>query len=552
MQLHQREEKDRTRKLKLERYDRVLKEMSAKKTENDAKMEVLRQERDNLSKQLSQLTSSAAVTDTNTVAGNISGSIAANLADALANPPAYLSGGDPATSGLWSKMTAASRELRRMEEEKAKLESDIAKGMQILESMRTAKAQADADLQASACREETALAEIRRLADEVESLNSQLNAQKADDDEDLRARLRDSEKARKKLHAQIQDLKGNVRVLVRMRPFLASDDETSLSVAQINKPPSLFHFDHVFGDKSEQAGVYKEVSELIQSSLDGYRVCVFSYGQTGSGKTWTMSGDRSGAQRGIIPRAVNQIIEQTISLKKQGWAMNQLLDQANRTRTTVATGMNERSSRSHMVFMLELHGVHADGVTVTHGGLRLVDLAGSERLDRTGTLNDTARLKETVNINKSLSCLSEVFMNLGAKSQHIPYRNSKLTMLLQDCLSGTGKSLMIVNVSPTQASVGETLCSLRFADQVSQVELGKAQKQMYLQAPAAAPQSSASSSGNEASKSVLSRGAARKRNTSSTASAEADTDTSTDQVPVAKRTKLRAHGAATSGGMWKK
>jgi hypothetical protein len=101
----------------------------------------------------------------------------------------------------------------------------------------------------------------------------------------------------------------------------------------------------------------------------------------------------------------------------------------------------------------------------------------------TGTANDAARLKETVNINKSLSCLADVFVNLGNKSSHIPYRNSKLTMLLQDCLGGDGKSLMIVNISPTQASAGETTCSLRFADQVSQVELGKAVKQMYTTVP---------------------------------------------------------------------
>lgn len=113
------------------------------------------------------------------------------------------------------------------------------------------------------------------------------------------------------------------------------------------------------------------------------------------------------------------------------------------------------------------------------GGLRLCDLAGSERLDRTGTLNDSTRLKETVNINKSLSSLADVFIALANKAPHIPYRNSKLTTLLQDCLSGDGKALMFVNVSPTMASGHETLCSLRFASQVSQVELGKASKQIF-------------------------------------------------------------------------
>jgi kinesin family protein C1 len=377
--------------------------------------------------------------------------------------------------------------------------------------------------------------------------------------EDLRGKLSASEATRKKLHSQLQELRGNVRVLVRERPFLRGDgdnqescltankDNTSISVAVPGKATNLYHFDHVFGQKTAQERVYSEVSELIQSALDGYRVCIFSYGQTGSGKTWTMSGERLGSNRGIIPRAVEQIIDQTMSMKEQGWNMTvkvsvlelynedlkdllpegssgdiknskdklkitntqgrvgvsglnsvdintesthlgmrqleNLLERAGKARTTVATGMNERSSRSHMIFMMELHGVHTDGTTVTRGGLRLVDLAGSERLDRAGTANDAARLKETVNINKSLSCLADVFINLGQKSQHIPYRNSKLTMLLQDCLSGEGKSLMIVNVSPTVASSGETVCSLRFADQVSQVELGKAQRQMYTTVP---------------------------------------------------------------------
>ena len=108
-----------------------------------------------------------------------------------------------------------------------------------------------------------------------------------------------------------------------------------------------------------------------------------------------------------------------------------LLDRSNKSRMTACTAMNERSSRSHLLFMLDINAKHSDGITYLRGGLRLCDLAGSERLDRTGTANDATRLKETVNINKSLSCLADVFMSLGNKSPHIPYRNSKLTMLLQ-------------------------------------------------------------------------------------------------------------------------
>jgi kinesin family protein C1 len=313
-----------------------------------------------------------------------------------------------------------------------------------------------------------------------------------------------------------------------------------------------FVFDRIFSTDATQEQVYQEVADLVQSALDGYRVCIMSYGQSGSGKTFTMTGSQQKSERqGIIPRTVADIITQSETMISNSWeeilvsvsilelynedlrdllegfegenklpntnvgsnlqnnaknannntaqnsklkinrvnnrvvvsgltsvlidtsdcnvGMSQfadLLSQSAAARTTASTGMNEVSSRSHLIVMIEIQGRHSDGVTVMQGGLRLCDLAGSERLDRTGNLNDATRLKESVNINKSLSCLSDVLLALHSKAKHIPYRNSKLTMLLQDCLSGDGKTLMFVNVSPTIASVQETLCSLRFASQV--------------------------------------------------------------------------------------
>eukprot|EP00586_Coscinodiscus_wailesii_P018665 CAMPEP_0172506898 /NCGR_PEP_ID=MMETSP1066-20121228/199377_1 /TAXON_ID=671091 /ORGANISM="Coscinodiscus wailesii, Strain CCMP2513" /LENGTH=146 /DNA_ID=CAMNT_0013284169 /DNA_START=126 /DNA_END=566 /DNA_ORIENTATION=+ len=141
--------------------------------------------------------------------------------------------------------------------------------------------------------------------------------------------------------------------------------------------------------------------------------------------------------------------------------------------------MNAQSSRSHSVFMLHLHGYNDDSGTTVSGALNLCDLAGSERLDRSGAGSDIRRLKETQAINKSLSCLGDVFNSLANGSPHVPYRNSKLTYLLQDCLSGDGKALMFVNLSPTIESSGESLCSLRFAQRVNQVELGKATKHVH-------------------------------------------------------------------------
>lgn len=243
-----------------------------------------------------------------------------------------------------------------------------------------------------------------------------------------------------------------------------------------------------------------------------------------------MQGGNQGELRGIIPRSVALILKEVNELRNEGWTYEleasfleiynesvrdllckaspdgeggdnldikkdthgntrvehltritvsseqdvaTLVSMANKRRATAKTDMNERSSRSHSVFTLYLTGSNKSQNTALSSSLNLVDLAGSERLSRTGTQTDSTRMKETQAINKSLSALADVFTALGAHQKHIPYRNSKLTYLLEPCFSGDGKTLMIVNLSPTLASAGESLCSLRFASQVSQCELGK-------------------------------------------------------------------------------
>ena len=115
--------------------------------------------------------------------------------------------------------------------------------------------------------------------------------------------------------------------------------------------------------------------------------------------------------------------------------------QASKMRNTNATAMNSRSSRSHAVFCLHLHGTNSELNQSLDGMLSLVDLAGSERLAKSGATGD--RLKEAQAINKSLSCLADVFLAIGNKQSHIPFRNSKLTYLLKTALSGSGKTLMV-------------------------------------------------------------------------------------------------------------
>jgi kinesin family protein C1 len=388
---------------------------------------------------------------------------------------------------------------------------------------------------------------------------------------ELRQRLQKSEAARRRLHNRVQELRGNIRVFVRVRPFLG-DEAEELSAPGIRGPPvcckgdgqgvrvtnpsmesgasatgcakpkaehHTFNFDRVFGESAGQADVFKEVTELVQSALDGHNVCIFSYGQTGSGKTYTMQGD---GRDGLIPQSVRQVVGAADDLRRQGWEyalegtfleihneqirdllrpgaenvsggrsgargrkggvekvlhaiktdsdghktvtalrhvplrraeeVHALMETANAARAVSSTDMNDQSSRSHSVFTLHLRGTHAESGTSLRGALHLVDLAGSERLSRSGATG--AALKETQAINKSLSCLGDIFLALREKRGHVPYRNSKLTYLLQECFSRDGKTLMLVNVSPTPRSYHETLCSLRFAQKVNQCELGQA------------------------------------------------------------------------------
>ena len=388
--------------------------------------------------------------------------------------------------------------------------------------------------------------ELRILKEEITLLRKcslseaeklQASAQRVRELEDT---IRKSEVERKRMHNIIQELRGNVRVFARIRPFLPNENdnnvpfvspsgETTLQVVR-GRQQSSFQFDRVFAPCAGQEAVFDEVSEFVQSALDGYNVCLFSYGQTGSGKTHTMQGSGSGVMRGLIPRSIEQIGLHKKKLEQDGWEFlmdvsfleiynevirdllrdaksienkhdikvdsngrrtvtnltvkridptdadccDSLLSLAAKRRSTASTDMNAVSSRSHSVFTLNLTAKNVEKNKLIRGTLNLVDLAGSERLDRSNATGQTA--KEAMAINKSLSSLTDVFTAIGEKSSHVPFRNSKLTYLLQPCFSGDGKTLMIVNISPTEESVQESMKSLRFASHVNKCELGKAKR----------------------------------------------------------------------------
>uniref|UniRef100_A0A0C3UEJ4 Kinesin-like protein n=1 Tax=Guillardia theta (strain CCMP2712) TaxID=905079 RepID=A0A0C3UEJ4_GUITC len=155
----------------------------------------------------------------------------------------------------------------------------------------------------------------------------------------------------------------------------------------------------------------------------------------------------------------------------------ELLRRATEARATAATQHNEGSSRSHSVFTMNIKGIHPVTQEVVYGVLNLIDLAGSERLAKAGNrTNDKGeRLRETQSINKSLSSLCDVISALANREGHVPFRNSKLTYLLQPCLGGDCKCLMFVNISPVKAHLPESINSLRFAHKVSSVELRRRQ-----------------------------------------------------------------------------
>ncbi|KAK9709317.1 kinesin-like nuclear fusion protein, variant 2 [Basidiobolus ranarum] len=379
-----------------------------------------------------------------------------------------------------------------------------------LESTVTAQSQSLSQLQIQQSIDKQQIEEATKTLEtklkDLALLSSQLCEAKSHISQ-MEAKLRFEETTRRKLHNTIQELKGNIRVFCRMRPLLGpeqmddplqlsftNEDEMELIQNQesANRSKTIiksypFSFDKIFKPDATQSEVFEEISQLVQSALDGYPVCIFAYGQTGSGKTFTMEGPEQPDSEtvGIIPRAVLQIYSTVKSLKQKGWEyvmegqfleiyndtihdllgngdfnkkhdikhfpngktvvtdlttviidspekMTAVMKRAGQNRAVASTHCNDRSSRSHSVFMLKLSGRNEISGETSQGVLNLIDLAGSERLSLSGSTGD--RLRETQAINKSLSCLGDVIYSLANREAHVPYRNSKLTFLLQNSL----------------------------------------------------------------------------------------------------------------------
>uniref|UniRef100_A0A2C9WKI9 Kinesin motor domain-containing protein n=1 Tax=Manihot esculenta TaxID=3983 RepID=A0A2C9WKI9_MANES len=346
----------------------------------------------------------------------------------------------------------------------------------------------------------------------------------------------------RKLYNEVQDLKGNIRVYCRIRPFLQGQSKKQTTIQHIGENgelvvtnPSkqgkdghrLFKFNKVFGPTASQENVYLDTQPLIRSVLDGYNVCIFAYGQTGSGKTYTMSGPDLSSKEdwGVNYRALHDLFQISQNRKscfayevgvqmveiyneqvrdllsnngsqkrlgiwnaarpnglavpdasmhcvKSSTDVLELMNIGLMNRAMSATALNERSSRSHSVLTVHIRGMDLETGAVLHGNLHLIDLAGSERVDRSEVTGD--RLREAQHINRSLSALGDVIFALAQKNPHVPYRNSKLTQVLQSSLGGQAKTLMFVQLNPDADSYSETVSTLKFAERVSGIELGAA------------------------------------------------------------------------------
>ncbi|KAL8028869.1 hypothetical protein ABFX02_14G189700 [Erythranthe guttata] len=382
-----------------------------------------------------------------------------------------------------------------------------------------------------------ALTALQNLSAEYENLKNKYN----EECDLLKKKYLEECSERKKLYNEVIELKGNIRVFCRCRPMkqdeiakgstsvvdFDSSQENELQIISSDSSKKQFKFDHVFKPDDNQEDVFVQTLPIVTSVLDGYNVCIFAYGQTGTGKTYTMEGtpdnrgvnyrtleelfriskERSGIMRYELLVSMLEVYNEKIrdllvdnsnqpakklEIKQSAegtqevpglvearvygidevWA---LLKSGSQARSVGSTNANELSSRSHCLLRVSVVGENLINGQRARSHLWLVDLAGSERVGRIEVEGE--RLKESQFINKSLSALGDVIAALASKTSHVPYRNSKLTHMLQSSLGGDCKTLMFVQISPNMTDFGETLCSLNFASRVRGVEHGPARKQ---------------------------------------------------------------------------
>jgi len=360
---------------------------------------------------------------------------------------------------------------------------------------------------------------LRAIKAQLSAVIHQAKNQGLTEDDVCRAETR-----RRRIHNAIEDRKGRLRVFCRVRPMhdseLLQGDSNALTIIddmRIEAPCGTFSFDSVFSPGTQEE-VFEDCRDLVKSAVDGHNVTIFAYGQTGAGKTHTMYG--SLGDEGIAKRTIHALFDITRDLSQRytisvtgsmvelynnqfldllaqrssAWTFPEkhkkltvkqdqhgaaqidnlselalddadeahaLLERGLSQRSVAANTLNVMSSRSHLIFTMKIACENRGTGEVTQGKILLCDLAGSERLKKSEvTLN---RKKEAIEINKSLTALGDVVEAIVKCHKQVPYRNHKLTQLMQDSLGGDAKTLMFVNCSPSSSSAHETSMSLKFA-----------------------------------------------------------------------------------------
>ena len=348
----------------------------------------------------------------------------------------------------------------------------------------------------------------------------------------LSQKLNNEKFLRRKIHNRYMYLRGNLRVMCRVRPFLSSEkinkksqmetlviNNDSISVFQENKQEKNFEYDYIFDTKSTQKDVYEEVTLLIQSMVQGNNICIIAYGQTCTGKTYTIQGPNS-KNPGIVPRAAKELFlilnnfsksdyfesirlsltiieiyneqiynlleESTPNLNMYEDASGNLIipdlspisinsyEEASKLFKLAAkfrhTSSTEYNDRSSRSHCIFSFQLKIKGKDgrIIRSTLHVIDLAGSERLSKSQNKDEKLK-KESICINLSLHSLSTVLNSIALKANHIPYRDSKLTHFLKDSLNENYNILLLLLVSPNNKDLPETISTLQFGERIVKI-----------------------------------------------------------------------------------
>ncbi|KAM1039308.1 hypothetical protein ACFX2C_028737 [Malus domestica] len=352
----------------------------------------------------------------------------------------------------------------------------------------------------------------------------------------LTAHMNEFNKRRRQVLNEFLNLKGNIRVLCRIRPIAIGEnfgrfrpvvalDSSNVLLRLTDSKNKSYSFDNVFRPGSSQDEVFSEVEPVIKSALDGYNACIFAYGQTGTGKTFTMEGTPEFP--GVVPRAIEALFRQAVDSNHvflfsfsmleiyMGNLRDLLISQPTKAMDPLPPCLSIQSDPNGGI---EIENLVAIQVSDFNQALKLYKLGCRFRSTASTNCNSTSsrshclirisitcsgaperrretnkvwfvdlggserllktkawgrRLEEGKAINLSLSSLGDVISALQNRKSHVPYRNSKLTQVLKDSLGQDSKTLMLVHISPNEEDLCETVCSLNFATRVRSVHLGK-------------------------------------------------------------------------------